>query len=320
MKSPRHASLGWFLALALLVFLSSPALAQLPIHSEAAVQPSAGHFLIREQFTFGSLGRDPTGFEHEVREYIASTDITYGLTSHFALHALIPVMWQSVDSELIDHGGGGGGHGGHTGGGGIPIPPFPFPFPGDEGSTAAHAVGSDFGLDDITVGFKWRLYEKDLGPIDTLRFALLGAVETPTGEDAYSSDSWDPIIGGVISYIQGRNGFNASLQWKFNTGEHPINLHAGMGEDDTLFYNASYLFRVLPERYGAHSKPATYRVFEGNGVYETNGDNELLFSPGIMYETRDMAFEFGVQIPAYQEIENRPKTNLTLTAGVRFFF
>jgi len=317
-KPPLHASLSNYLALALLIFLSSPALAQLPIHSEAAVQPSAGHFLFREQFTFGSLGRDPTGFEHEVREYIATTDITYGLTSHFALHAAIPIMWQSVDSELIDHtGGGGGGHGGH-GGGGFP---FPFPFPDGGGTdTTAHAVGSDFGLDDITIGFKWRLYERDLGPIDTFRFALLGAVETPTGEDAYSSDSWDPIIGGVISYIQGRNGFNASLQWKFNTGKHPINLHAGMGEDNALFYNASYLFRILPAQYGAGSKTATYLVFEGNGIYETNGDNEVLFSPGIMYETRDLAIEFGVQVPAYQEIENRPKTNLTMTIGIRFFF
>jgi hypothetical protein len=311
-KPPLHASLSYFLALAFLLFLPSAAFAQLPIHSEAAVQPSAGHFLLREQFTFGSLGRDPTGFEHEVREYIATTDVTYGLTSHFALHAIIPVMWQSVDSELLDHNHGGGG-----GGGGFP---FPFPFPGSGGGTEAHPLGSDFGLDDITVGFKWRLYEHDLGPIDTLRFALLGAVETPTGEDAYSSDSWDPIIGGVISYIQGRNGINASLAWKFNTGKHPLNLHAGMGEDNTLFYNASYLFRVLPAQYGAHTKTATYLVFEGNGVYETNGDNEVLFAPGIMYETRDIAIEFGVQVPAYQEIENRPKTNLTMTIGIRFFF
>lgn len=297
-------------ALAALLLLAAPVMAQLPIHSPAAVQPSAGHFLFREQFMFGSLGRDPTGFEHEVREYIATTNITWGVTPHFALTANVPVMWQSVDSELLDHGG-------HGGGGGFPFP-FPFPFPG--GDTSEHPLGSDFGLDDVTVGFQWRLYERDLGPIDTLRFALIGAVETPTGEDAYSSDSWDPIIGGVISYIRGRHGVNGSVEWKFNTGKHPINLHPGMGEDDALFYNASYLFRLLPSQYGAGSKDATYLVLEANGVYETNGDNEILFAPGIMYETRDMALEFGVQVPAYQEMENRPKTNLTLTVGIRFFF
>ena len=307
-----NASLKPSLALAILLLLAGRALAQLPIHSDAAVQPSAGHFLLREQFMFGSLGRDPTGFGHEVREYIATTNLTYGVTPRFALTAVIPLMWQSVDSEVLDH-----NHGGTGGTGGNPFP-FPFPFPG--GGSEAHPLGSDFGLDDIAVGFKWRIYERDLGPIDTVRLAILGGVETPTGEDAYSSDSWDPIIGGVVSYIQGRNGVNASLEWKFNTGKHPINLHAGMGEDDALFYNASYLFRLLPAQYSAHTSMATYLLLEANGVYETNGDNEILLSPGIMYETRDMAFEFALQLPAWQEIENRPKTNITFTAGVRFFF
>ena len=285
--------------------------AQQAIHTDAAVQPSAGHLLFREQFTFGSLGRDPTGFGHQVREYIATTDLTYGVTSHFALTAVIPVMWQSVDSSVVDH----GGHGGH-GGGGIP---FPFPFP-EPGTTTAHPLGSDFGLDDVTVGFKWRLYERDFGPIDTLRFSLLGGVQTPTGEDAYSSDSWDPIIGGVISYIEGRNGVNASLQWKFNTGKHPVNLHAGMGEDDALFYNASYLFRLFPDAYSSTSRSATYLVMEANGVYETNGDNEILLGPGVMWEAKNLAIEFSIQGPVYQEIENRPKTNVTITVGVRFLF
>jgi len=311
--SSHLASFKPVLALVALVLLSNRAFAQLPIHSDAAVQPSAGHFLLREQFMFGNLGRDPTGFGHEVREYVATTDLTWGVTPRFALTAVIPLMWQSVDSEVLDH----SGHGG-SGGGGNPFP-FPFPFPGD-GGTTAHPLGSDFGLDDITVGFKWRLYEHDFGPIDTLRLALLGGVETPTGEDAYSSDSWDPEIGAVISYIQGRNGVNASLEWKNNRGKHPLNLHAGMGEDDALFYNASYLFRLFPDAYSSTSRSATYLLLEGNGIYETNGDNEILVSPGIMYETRDMAFEFSVQLPAYQDIENRPKTNVTFTAGIRFFF
>jgi hypothetical protein len=291
--------------------LNACALAQLPIHSDAAVQPSAGHFLLREQFEYVNLGRDPTGFGHEVEDYIATTNLTYGLTPHFALTANIPVIWQSVTSDVANHNHGGSGGGGN---------PFPFPFPVPTGGETAHPLGSDFGIDDITIGFKWRIYEHDLGPIDTLRFAIIGGVETPTGADAYSSDSWDPEIGGVISYIRGRNGVNASLEWKFNRGKHPLNLHAGMGEDDALFYNASYLFRLFPDAYSSTSKSATYLLLEANGIYETNGDIEILLAPGIMYETRDMAFEFSVQLPGYQDIENRPKTNYTLTAGIRFFF
>lgn len=308
MNKPPTVHRRFLFALGALIFFTAAARAQQAIHTDAAVQPSAGHLLFRQLFTFGSLGRDPTGFGHQVREYIATTDLTYGATSHLALTARIPVMWQSVDSSVIDHSG--------HGGGGFP---FPFPFP-DPGSTTAHPLGSDFGLDDITVGFKWRIYEHDFGPIETMRVALLAAVETPTGEDAYSSDSWDPIIGGVISYIEGRNGVNFSAQWKFNTGRHPINLHPGMGEDNALFYNASYLFRILPGAYSSTSRDATYLVLEGNGIYETNGDHELLLAPGIMWEGKSTAIEASVQFPIYQEMENRPKTNLTITVGIRFLF
>jgi hypothetical protein len=93
-----------------------------------------------------------------------------------------------------------------------------------------------------------------------------------------------------------------------------------MVEDDALFYNASYLFRIFPDAYSSTSRSATYLVLEANGIYETNRDIEILLAPGVMYETRDLAFEFSVQLPGYQDIENRPKTNVTFTAGIRFFF
>jgi len=317
-KSNPHPRFGLLILLAVLAVGSRASWAQQPIHSEAAVQPSAGHWLIREQFKFIDMGRDPTGFERQVRLYLAHTDLIYGLTSHVALTANIPVLWQSVDSPVIDTGGGGGGgggggHGGHGGHGGIP-------FPTDPGTSVGHPVGSDFGIDDITVGFKWRIYEHDFGPIDTLRVALLAAVETPTGEDAFGSDSWDPMIGAAVTWIEGRNGANASIQWKFNTGEHLHPTRGGMGESDALFYNASYLFRILPDQYKAATRSATYFVLELNGIYETNGDNEIFLSPGVMFEHKHIAIEFGVQLPIYRDLDHRPETDFAIVAGIRFLF
>jgi hypothetical protein len=315
-KSYLPARRSYCLALVLLAFVNLPAIAQQPINSEAAVQPSAGHFLLREQFKYMELGRDPTGFEREVKEYIASTELTYGLTGRLALTAYVPVIWQSVDSSLADTtggGGGGGGGGGHDGHGGFPIPTDPT-------ASLPHALGSDFGLDDITIGFKWRVYKHDFGPIDTVRIAVLGALELPTGEDAFSSDSVDPIIGAAATYIHGRHGANASLQWKFNTGEHLYPVRGGMGADDALFYNASWLFRILPDHYEATTKSATYFILELNGIYETNGDDEILISPGIMYEHKHLAIELGVQLPIYQEMDHRPKTDFAVVAGIRLLF
>ncbi len=309
--------LRFLLALIVLLFLASDVRAQQPIHGEAAVTPSAGHALVRQQVKYMTLGRDPTGYERDVRTFIASTDIAYGLTSRFALTAYIPVVWQSVDSPLIfieelfppGSGGGGHGHGGHD-------PNLPIP----EGVTI-HPSGSEWGLDEIVVGFKWRLYEHDFGPIDTFRVALLGALETPTGEEAFSSDSWDPSIGLAATYIEGRHGANASLNWKFNTSDiHGHHVRAGMGPDDTLFYNASWLYRLTPAAYTSNTKAATYFILEGNGIYETNGDHEILIAPGFMVEAKHTAIEFSVQLPALQEMDHRPKTDFTITLGIRFLF
>ena len=115
-----HVQRRILFALGVVAWFGSIARGQQAIHTDAAVQPSAGHFLVRQQFMFANLSRDPTEFGHHVRQYIATTELWYGVTSHFALTAHVPVMWQSVDSSVIDHGG---GHGGHGGGG------FPFPVP-----------------------------------------------------------------------------------------------------------------------------------------------------------------------------------------------
>ena len=42
-------------------------------------------------------------------------------------------------------------------------------------------------------------------------------------------------------------------------------------------------------------------VLELNGLYETNGDNELLLSPGIQYVTQRWILEATVQLPVWQE-------------------
>ena len=55
-------------------------------------------------------------------------------------------------------------------------------------------------------------------------------------------------------------------------------------------------------------------------MYETNGDHEILLAPGVMYEARSFAVELSVQLPALQEIDHRPKTDFTVTLGLRMLF
>ena len=157
------------------------------------------------------------------------------------------------------------------------------------------------------------LYRNDFGPIDTARFSLAAGAELPTGEDAFSADSVDPIVGAVFSYIKALHGFNADLRYQLTTGGHDDPVLPGEGSADALFGNASYLFRVAPAEFGAATNGALYAVLEANGIYETNGDREWMLAPGLLYETRHVAFEVSVQLPLWQDLDERPETEFTVT-------
>ena len=217
------------------------------------------------------------------------TRIEYGLRSDVALAAYVPVAYRETHFS------------------GSP--------PAGEGANAA-----DAGLDDALVAVKWRLLRHDFGPIDTARFSLVAGAELPTGADAFSSDSVDPVVGGVFGYIQGRHGADAEVLWKFTTGGEDEAVRPGEGSADLLSYGAAYLFRVAPPRFSAGSAGAVYAILEANGAYETNGDNELLIAPGVLVETRGFAVEASVQLPLWQDLDHRPETEFTVTLGARFLF
>ena len=266
----------------------SPAAAQEAVHTDSTAVPSAGHWAVRESVQYQRFRHDPTPAGREVDEWRSLTTVEYGLRPDLTLAAYVPIVYRET----------------HLAG----TPP----------AGAADTNDADFGFDDVLLTAKWRVYRNDFGPIDTARFSVVAGAELPTGIDAYSSDSVDPVLGGVFSYIQGRHGFNAELLWKFNTGGEDEPVRAGEGSADALSYNAAYLFRVAPGRFAATTTGAWYAIVEANGVYETNGDNELLVAPGILYEAKGFAIEGSLQLPVWQSLDHRPETSFTVTLGVRF--
>ena len=303
---------------ALWAALALPALAQEAIHTDAAVQPAPGHFLWRQQLTYRNLGREESDLDRQVEEWESLTRLTYGVTPTFSLRLDVPLIYRQTTygDHTDDAGGDDGSHGGGGHGG---LPP-PLPTDGEIGHTgSAHEF--DFGLADIQLVGKLRVWQHDTGPIDTARLALLAGVELPTGEDAFSSDSLDPIIGAALTVVRGRHGFGASAKWKFNTGDHGDPLHGGdHGSPDELEADAAYLFRFYPAAYRPETPGAAYFVLEANGTYDTIGDHELLIAPGLMWEGKNVALELSLQLPALQEVEHRPKTEFTVAFGFRVLF
>lgn len=180
--------------------------------------------------------------------------------------------------------------------------------------------GEGVGLSDLTLLAKWRPLQWDLGPVDSVRVAFFGGAELPSGDGDFSSHSVDPLAGAVVTAILGRHGFNQSLAYKLNLGTDPAPTRPGDGEADALRFDTAYLYRLAPAAYSLESTAATYLTLEANGLYETNGDVEVLAGPGLLYEARGWAAEVQVAWPVWQEVRHRDEVGWTITVGIRVLF
>lgn len=173
------------------------------------------------------------------------------------------------------------------------------------------------GDDDLDHGSarflaKWRFHRADLEALDTERASLIAGVRAETDEElsltpGFASDSNDPILGAVYTTVRGRRGFNGALVGTF----------ASDGDPDEIRYDAAGLYRMSPEVFAADTEAGWYLAVELNGLYESNGDNEVMFSPGFMYEARRWTGELSLQLPFLSEVDHRPEVDWTLVLGFR---
>lgn len=273
------------LLLAAVSLTATPVVAQESTNVPAGTQPSVGSIYLREKLQYVRLGDDPSPADRDIEKVIATTSLAYGLTREWSVSLEVPLVYEDAQA----------GHAGHE----------------------SHA---DFGVNDVSLAAKWRPWQYDLGPVDSLRFAVYGGVELPSGDGDFSSHSVDPFIGGVFTGIIGRHGFNAAFTYKNNNGGDDFNTRAGDGPSDAIRFDSSYLYRMSPAMYSSETTAATYLTFELNGLYETNGDWEVVVGPGLLYEARTFALEATLGLPVVQEVERRLDTDIVLTLGVRFLF
>lgn len=261
------------------------ALAQEAMYTNAATMPSRDVWVVRPQFNYYQFGANPGDGSTKTEVYEAVTSVQYGIARGWSLTLDIPVQWRT--QEFAD---------------------------GRE--------DSDKGVDDLDAMFKYRFYKDDTGGVDTLRAAALFGARFASGDDHdFSSQSVNPHFGAVVTMVRGRHGFNQELDWTFNTGgSDDDNFGGNDGSSDALKYNTAYLFRIFPERYTATTTGSWYITAELNGLYETNGDNEIRFSPGLMYEGRNFALEFMMQFPFIHDLDHRAELDISVGFGVRVTF
>ncbi len=275
MIHPRHVMMNALLAL---LGVCERASAQAPINSNVALQPSKGGLIIRQQIRYAEADLDAAIGDLDLRLTTSFTTLVYGLSDELTLIMDAPyVLSRRMENTTM----------------------------GDD--------DRDSGFADLRLLSKLRLYRDDFGPTDTTRFDLIGGLEIPTGSSEFTSDSVDPIVGGVFTHIEGRHAVDVDAIWQFNTG-------GGKKGADLLRYDAAYIYRLSPETYASTNPTALFGSVELNGFYETNGDQELFFSPGIQYVTTRWILEATLQIPVWQDLENRAERDFIVGFGFRIQF
>ncbi|MFK7959594.1 MAG: hypothetical protein AB8G96_03640 [Phycisphaerales bacterium] len=268
-------------AAAAIACMAPAASAQEATNTPAATQPAVGALYLRQKFRLYQFGDDPEVGRTGAEKFTSTTSLTWGLRRDLSLTLDLPVEY-TQDERATDR-----------------------------------IHGTDFG--DVGLSFKWRPVQHDLGPIDSVRLAFFGGTTAPTG-GSWTSESWDPFIGTVFTAILGRHGINQSFSWTFNTGDRTTGILPGDGPEDALRFDTAYLYRIDPVAYAADTTSATYVTVEANGIWERNGDVEVLLSAGLLYEARSYALELSVGVPVISDVDHRPEVDLRITAGFRILF
>ena len=248
-----------------------------PINSVVAFTPREGGSILRLQYSY--LEASGHGEARHVNASTATATYVYGLKKDLALFITVPYMNRQVDRVVEKLG---------------------------------RIEEAHDGVGDLTLLAKYRFWQKDTRYRQTSRLAVLGGLNVRSGDSDFSSDSYDPIVGGVFTWRRDRNLFDADLIYQVNTGR-------GGSRNDRLRYDLAYSYQFAPAVYDTEHNYEWNAIAEINGRYSTDGSHEVFLSPGLQYVTERWALEGSIQVPVIQELANDgPETDYRLVFSLRF--
>ena len=246
-----------------------------PINTDVALTPREGGSIFRLQFVYSEL--DGHGDIQHISTSTAKGTYVYGLRKNLALFLTVPYVNRQVDRVVPKLG---------------------------------RVEDAHDGIADLTFLAKYRFWQKDIGPKETLRWAAIGGLNIRSGDSDFTSDSYDPIVGTVFSWRRQRGRFDADVVYQLNTGRQEF-------RHDALRYDVAYSHRLFPAVYDAKDAWEFDGVAELNGRYVTDGSHEVFLSPGFQFITEHWIIETSVQLPVIQDIDG-PETDYRFVIGLRF--
>ncbi len=242
------------------------------LNTNVALTPPEGGWIIRAQWRYSMLGNDPTPLGRKVDVSLQPITAVYGVTADLAVQATVPIIYRKI-------------------------------------AFGSGVERSDTGVGDIPLLAKYRFYQKD-EPGVTTRWAAIGGLEVPTFDNAFSSESLDPIIGTVWTHQERAWWIDWDLLYKFNTA-------GGLDGDDELRGDVAASVRLLAGESDTIGPWGLYAIGEVNATYFTDGSVQIFGSPGIQFITPNVILEAGVQLPMVQNLA-APRLEKDLTVVLSF--
>ena len=251
------------------------------INTDVGLTPREGGSLFRFQLRYADIEHDPSPANRRIRSYAVPFTMVYGVTEDTALFLTAPYVHRTVDST-------------------------------DAESGVRDATTSD-GIGDLTFLVKHRFWQEDQ-VLGTFRWAMVGGLGIRSGDREFSSDSYDPLVGTVVSWVEGRHWLDADLVYQFNTGP-------GAAGIDLLRYDLAYSYRLFPEQYGPGQSWEFRPVAELNGEYGVDGSHRLFLSPGLQFTKGRLTIESSIELPVVQHLTgSQPDEKFRFVVGFRLHF
>jgi hypothetical protein len=165
--------------------------------------------------------------------------------------------------------------------------------------------GHETGLLHSTIQIKYRLFKRDLSPLNTWMTSAFAGVTVPGNMNRSSDMQAYPRCALVSSAILDRHGLNVEFEWE-EYGNDP----------DRFAINASHLYRLAPAEYAIDTRGAWYSMVESLNHFTDDGDSRFDMAIGILYEARRWACELSIRLPLAQDWQQEDDYNVTI--GLRF--
>ncbi len=240
------------------------------ISIDAGLTPAEGRWILRSQVRYMKRDNHPAEPRQEMRALMFPVVVAYGLRSD-----LMIMIRQTIRETRMQMAG---------------------------------QSTSNTGLTDLFVLGKYRLYRVNT-PGYTLGVAPTVGIEIPSGQEGFSSDTWDLRLGCFVSGRVGTWGLDVNGAWLWNgmagSGSSDIDpgdeltLEIALANQISLASDASVtLGPVIESSYLRVSSDSR----DGRTVDNT-GESVLLLSPGLKLTWSSLIVEGLVLLPVWQDQE-----------------